>query len=48
MFVLFIELVKLIVWLLAVVFSFLMVISLTSLIALKLFSRQERKGKNGK
>lgn len=48
MFVLFIELVKLIVWLLAVGFSFLMVISLTSLITLKLFSRQERKGKNGK
>ena len=48
MFILFIELVKLIVWLLAVTFSFLMVISLTSLITLKLFSRQERKGKNGK
>lgn len=48
MFILFIELVKLIVWLLATAFSLLMVISLTSLITLKLFSRQERKGENGK
>ena len=48
MFLLFLELMKLIGWLILTAFCFVMVLSLTSLIALKLFSRQERKGKNGK